>query len=168
MERLSGLGKSIFEVCVTISLTFVPFLLLSFKWLETDGSNTSGDFLGVFFGYWQAGEIVLPILGLCGAVTALLALNKGYFEWWTHAIVSIFILVCVLGSGSSLIKTDGFTDELNSQIIITGFFVYGALAFIWIWLASTVRTTEPTTRQSDATDIINKANARRNDTGSQS
>ena len=168
MERISGVAKSGFEVLVTICFTFIPFFFLSIKWLDSEGSNTSKTLSDTFFGYWQAGEIVLPILGLCGAVTALLALNIGFFAWWVHAGVGFVILIFTVAGGAALTGTDGFNDPLNSELITIGFGGYVVLAFLWFLLAMKVRTTEPTTRTSNASNILNKANARRNTTGSQS
>lgn len=168
MERISGVAKSGFEVFVTICFTFIPFFFLSIKWLDSEGSNTSKTLSDTFFGYWQAGEIVLPILGLCGAVTALLALNIGYFSWWVHALVGAIILVFTIAGGAALTGTDGFNNVLNSELITVGFVGYAVLAFLWFLLAIKVRTTEPTTRTSNASNILNRANARRNTTGSQS
>lgn len=168
MERISGILKSFFEVFVTICFTFIPFFFLSIRWLETEGANTSTSLSGSFFGYWQAGEIVLPILGLCGAVAALLALNIGYFAWWVHAFVGAIILIFTIGGGAALTGTDGFNNDLNSELITVGFVGYAILAFLWFLLAVTVRTTEPETRKSGAPDILDIANARRKITGRQS
>jgi len=168
MERISGVSKSFFEVFVTICFTFVPFFFLSIKWLESEGSNTSKSLSDTFFGYWQAGEIVLPILGLCGAVAALLALNIGYFSWWIHAVVGAIILVFTIGGGAALTGSDGFNNALNAELITFGFIGYAVLAVLWFLLAAKVRTTEPTTRRSDqkARSILDEANARRSKAGS--
>ncbi len=170
MERVSGVSKSIFEVFVTIGFTFFPFFFLSIKWPETQGSNTQSTLSDAFFAYWQAGEIVLPIFGLCGAVAALLALNKGYFSWGVHALVSATILFFAFGGGAALIGSDGFNKTLNPELVTFGFFGYAILAFVWFLLAAKVRTTEPTTRKSDqkARSILDEANARRNKAGNQS
>ena len=168
MERVSGVAKSFFEVFATICFTFIPFFFLSIRWLEADGSNTSKSLSDAFLDYWQAGEMVLPILGLCGAVAALLALNIGYFAWWVHAVVVTIILFFTIGGGAALTGTDGFNKDLNSELITFGFVGYAILAILWFLLAAKVRMTEPTTRKSGAPDILNKANARRNTTGGQS
>lgn len=170
VERIPGVFKSFFEVFVTICFTFIPFFFLSIRWLESEGSNTSKTLSDTFFGYWQAGEIVLPILGLCGAVVALLALNTGYFAWWVHAIVGSIILVFTIGGGAALTGTDGFNNVLNPELITIGFLGYATLALLWFLLAAKVRTTEPKTRGSDqkARSILAEAEARRNKAGSQS
>jgi len=169
MDRISGVSKSFFEVFVTICFTFVPFFFLSIKWLEAEGSNTRKTLSDTFLGYWQAGEIVLPILGLCGAVAALLALNVGYFAWWIHAIVGAIILVFTIGGGAALTGTDGFNQALNPELITVGFVGYGVLALLWFILAAKVRTTEARPRASDrsARSILDEANARRGKVGNQ-
>lgn len=168
MERMSGFLKSFFEVIVTICFTFIPFFFLSIKWAASQGPNTSNSLSSAFFQYWQAGEIVLPILGLCGAVVALLALNVGYFSWWIHAAVGTIILVFTIGGGAALTGSDGFNKALNAELITFGFIGYAALAFLWFLLATRVRTTEPQTRRSDqkALTILQEANERRNKAGS--
>lgn len=163
LEILDGMAKSFFEVIVTICFTFIPFFFLSIKWSKKDGTNSSHALFDSFQGYWEAGEIVLPILGLCGAVVALLALNVGYFAWWIHALVGAVILVFTFGGGAALIGTDGFKDSLNSELIEIGFIGYIVLAVIWFVLASIVRGTNPKTRNSakSSKDVLDEANRRR-------
>lgn len=170
VERMSGFSKSFFEVFVTICFTFIPFFFLSIKWPKTQGGNTKATIVDAFLEFWQAGEMVLPILGLCGAVAALLALNKGYFAWWVHALVGATVLFFAFGGGAALIGSDGFNEALNAELIRFGFIGYMVLAFLWFVLAAVVRTTEPTTRKSDekARSILEEANLRRSKTGSQS
>lgn len=159
-RMLPNFFKSLFEVTATLCFTFIPFFFLSIKWLAADGANTQSTILEAFFGYWQAGEIVLPILGLCGAVAALLALNIGYFPWWVHALVGVIVLGVTIGGGAALTSSGGFKHSLNSELITAGFFGYALLAFLWLILAVTVRTTQPKIRSSDsrANDILKRAN----------
>lgn len=162
-ENSADVLKSFVEVCVTICFTFIPFFFLSIRWLQADGSNTSKTLWDTFTTYWQAGEIVLPILGLCGGVTALLALNAGYFAWWVRSLVGILILVFTLGIGAALFVSDGFSSPLNSGPINVGFFAYAFLAFVWFLLSARVRTTEARPRDSDnfANSILDEVNGRR-------
>lgn len=170
MDKFAEVLKSLFEVFTTVGFTFVPFCFLSIKWLEADGKNTQSTFFQAFSGYWQAGEIVLPIFGLCGAVAALLVLNKGYFPWWIHAITVLIILFFTLGSGAALTGTNGFKEALNPELIMVGFIGYMILALIWFALAAAVRTTEARPRTSDqsARSILNNANERRGKSGGES
>ncbi|MEQ9682660.1 MAG: hypothetical protein RLO49_08125 [Rhodospirillales bacterium] len=170
MEKVSGVTKSLFEVVVTVCFTFIPFFFLSIKWLEVEGENTQQTLTDAFLGYWQAGEIVLPILGLCGAVAALLALNVGYFAWWAHAVVGAILLVFTFGGGAALTGTGGFNQPLNPELITVGFAGYATLALLWFVLAAIVRTTEPHTRASDqvARTILEQANEHRGKSGDKS
>lgn len=160
-DKGPGMLKSLFEVTVTVGFTFVPFFFLSIKWLKSDGGNTQSSMLDAFWGFWQAGEIVLPIFGLCGAVAALLALNVGYFSWWVHAVVGIIVLIFTIAAGAALIGTEGMKKALNPELIYAGFFGYLLLAVMWWTLAAYVRTTEPRLRTSDrnARTLIEQANA---------
>ena len=163
LAKFESISKSLIEVMVTVCFTFVPFFILSIAWKRVEQNDDAGSFFHKFWSYWQAGEIVLPILGLCGAVTALLALNKGYFSWWVHALVAIAILVVALGGGAALIGSDGFNEDLNVEVIKWGFVCYGILALVWFFLVATVRVTEPGVRKSEnaAQKILNEARVRR-------
>lgn len=162
-EKFGSIAKSFFEVMVTVCFTFIPFFFLSIRWTKAESEINTKGIAETFLSYWQAGEIVLPILGLCGAVTALLALNKGYFSWWVHAIVGVIMLVFVFGGGAALIGSDGFNKDLNTELIDAGFACYGILALVWFLLAIKARLTEPEVRRSDesAQDILSKVNAQR-------
>ncbi|NPD16132.1 hypothetical protein HOY34_13080 [Xinfangfangia sp. D13-10-4-6] len=169
-DKLPGFTKSLFEVIVTVGFTFIPFFFLSIKWLKSDGANTASSLSGSFLGFWQSGEVVLPILGMCGAVVALLALNVGYFSWWVHAIVGLVVLIFTIGSGAVLIATGGMKQSLNSELITVGFVSYVSLALIWLFLAAVVRTTEARPRGSDryARKLLDQVNKQRDIKESQS
>ncbi|MFD2256510.1 hypothetical protein ACFSSA_07475 [Luteolibacter algae] len=162
-DTFSEVSKSFFEVIVTVVFTFIPFFFLSIKWSESEGANTSEAFSDTFYGYWQGGEIVLPILGLCGAIAVLLALNKGSFAWWAHALVVLVILGATIGGGAALKGSDGFNKDLNGEIITAAFVIYLFLAVLWLVLAAAVRINKPKPRESDlrAQDILRQVNERR-------
>ncbi|MEO9465321.1 hypothetical protein [Sulfitobacter pontiacus] len=162
-ENSSDILKSLVEVLVTVSFTFIPFCLLSIRWLQAEGANTTASFWTSFLKFWQAGEIGLPILALSGGVTALLALNAGYFSWWIRSLVGVLIIILALGVGAALFVSEGFNAELNVGLIDVGFISYGVLAFVWFLLLAKVRTTEPEPRESDrsAQSILKIANDRR-------
>lgn len=166
-DKSPGFFKALFEVIVTVAFTFLPFAILSIKWLKSDGENTAVGAANIFWGYWQAGEIVLPILGLCGAVTALLALNVGYFSWWVHALVGLLVLVLTIAGGAVLIGTGGMKEVLNSEVITFGFWGYAILAATWLTLITCVRVTEPKPRVSDhkARVLLDDVNAKRDRPG---
>ncbi|MCR9140269.1 MAG: hypothetical protein NXI27_30110 [Alphaproteobacteria bacterium] len=163
MERIGGYAKSFFEVFTTVCFTFVPFFFLSIRWQETDGSNSLPSIWKAFSSFWQSGEIVLPLLGLSGAVVSLLALNVGYFSWWVHAMIGALILVFTIGGGAALTGSRGFDVPLNNELVVTGFVGYGLLALVWFLLAAKVRTTEPKLRSSgeSAQSILEQARRRR-------
>jgi hypothetical protein len=165
--RLSGLPKSLTEVGITVVFTFLPFFFLSVNWRKIEGGNTTSSVSDNFMDFWSSGEIVLPVLGLCGAVTAHLTLNKGYFEWWIHAFAGVLIAFHVLGGGAALFVGGGFSQELNSEIIWFGFSGYGVLALVWLYLANRVRSTEAKPRDSNksAKKILEDANSMRNSKG---
>lgn len=163
MEKVSGFAKSLAEVLITVSFTFLPFVILAIRWPADEGGNTQHAISAEFLGYWQSGELVLPILGLCGSVTALLALNTGYFYWWVHAAVGVIVLILALGGGAALAESDGFNAALNAELVVAGFVLYLCLAVVWLLLAAVVRSTEPTPRASDkrALMILEQARMRR-------
>jgi len=166
---MPGIMKSLLEVSVTIGFTFFPFLFLSIDWPDDQSPNTLSSLSDAFFKYWEAGEIVLPLLGLCGAVSALLALNKGYFSWWVHMPVGIIVLLFAMGGGAALIGSDGFSNALSPELVKFGFVGYILLVILWFILAAAVRLTEPKARRSDqnARSVIAEANSRRKAAGSQ-
>lgn len=168
IDSMPAIMKSLLEVSVTVGFTFIPFLFLSIDWPDDQSPNTILTLSDAFFEYWEAGEIVLPLLGLCGAVSALLALNKGYFSWWVHMPVGIFILFFAMGGGAALIGSDGFNNALSPELVKLGFVIYVLLAILWFGLAAAVRLIEPKTRRSDwnARKVLKEANSRRKSAGS--
>ena len=169
VDNMPGILKSLLEVSVTIGFTFIPFLFLSIDWPDDQSPNTLTTLSDAFFKYWEAGEIVLPLLGLCGAVSALLALNKGYFSWWVHMPVGTIVLLFAMGGGAALIGSDGFNNTLSPEIVRFGFIGYISLVILWFLLAAALRLTEPKTRRSDqsARSLLAEVNSRRNRTGDQ-
>jgi hypothetical protein len=166
---MPGVMKSLLEVSVTIGFTFIPFIFLSIDWPNDQSPNTLSTLSDEFFKYWEAGEIVLPLFGLCGAVSALLALNKGYFSWWVHMPVGTIVLLFAMGGGAALIGSDGFKNAISPELVRWGFVGYILLVGLWFVLAAAVRLTEPKTRRSDqkARSVLDEANSRRNAAGSQ-
>lgn len=163
MGKIAGCFRAFFEVSVTVCCTFIPFIFISVKWSQTQGPNTLSSLGYTFCQYWQAGQIVLPIFGLCGAVAALLVLNNGYFPLWVHALVGAVLIIFNIGGGAALTGSDGFNKSLNPELVYIGFGGYAVLAVVWFLLVSWVRNREPQPRSSDqmAQSILKDVNARR-------
>jgi len=162
-ENKTDIFKAFFEVLSTVSFTFIPFLVLSVKWIESEGTNTTETFFNKFSSFWTSGEVALPVLGLCGAIAAMLALNKGYFSWWVHFFIGFILLFSTLGVGAMLTGSHGFDRTINTEIVYACSFLYGMLAVIWFLLSTSVRTTEAGPRDSgrSAEKILNLARQRR-------
>ena len=141
------------EVAITIALTFLPVAFAaSLPWTETDWG--SGKFAARFLDYWANGELALPILAMCGAISAILFSRQA-----PVAGVSLVLLglLCGLGMGES----DGFSKDLDSTILRVGFWIYVGLAVIWIWLIAAHKTPEPGLRSEKSSKILDEARRRK-------
>lgn len=80
-EAIDGVVKAFLEVAITALFTFIPFLIFSVPFVQGDGPLNSEHVFDNFLAYWGKGEIVFPLLAMCGAVVSLVSINKVYYHW---------------------------------------------------------------------------------------
>lgn len=165
--KLDDYIRTGWEVLITVFFTFLPFLALSVPWKKLEPAISWEIFLGNFEKFWSSGEMTLPILGWCGAIAAIIAVNGLYFRRSSRVIVYLIVLSTTFAGGMAISESGGFAQELQNEVISVGFVIYGVLAFIWFLLAAKVKTDEPRTRKSEdhADEILRKAQELRRHTG---
>ncbi len=132
-------------VFITIIFTFCPILLAASRpWTE---GSFGENFWRKFLSYWENGEIVLPILGLCGFITVTLFRNGISRKWERILFFVVFVLALV--SGSSVSESDGFEQPLAPEIIFTGYCIYLLLVFMCIGLIAAIEPPNPPGRNSN-------------------
>lgn len=132
-------------VFITIIFTFCPILLAASRpWTEGSfGENFGRKFLS----YWENGEIVLPILGLCGFITVtLFRYGKSRIR---ERILLFVVLVLAFVSGSSVSESDGFEQPLATEIIFAGYCIYLFLVLMCIGLIAAIEPPKPQGRNSN-------------------
>src|SRR3990167_1643138 len=126
--------QSIAEVIFTSLFTFGPFLLLSVPWVASSGELSGATVANKFWTFWDNGQIALPILGLCGAIASVAALNGRVIPNFLN-VFTWLIAIGVAGAGwFALAETKGFSEVLNNEIVSFGFITYGLLAVLWVVL----------------------------------
>lgn len=131
---VNPLGQSITEVVFAALFTFGPFLLLSVPWVASSGELTGPTVANKFWTFWDNGQIALPILGLCGAIASVAALNGRVIPNWLN-VFAWLVAIGVAGAGwFALAETKGFSELLNNEIVSFGFIAYALLAILWIVL----------------------------------
>lgn len=125
------MGRAAIEVFFALIFTFMPIVLLSIPFRSSTGELTRSAMESRFVSFFQSGEIVLPILAICGSIAAITAVNHRSISKFLHVICWACLLSAAIGSGFALAQTDGFSAELYPQIIEAGFIIYGFLLALW-------------------------------------
>ncbi len=124
-------------MCITMLFTFIPILLVaSLPWTHDINGSFGDDFWNSFASYWENGEMVLPILGLCGFITVTL-FRYGISRTW-EKIILLTVTVIALLSGLFVSESDGFELPLATLIIYSGYFIYLFLAVVCIGLIAVI------------------------------
>lgn len=133
--KVDPLWHAFVEVFLTVMMTFLPLLLLSTPIMKGGDNLSSGTIIDNFSAYLNSGEIVLPILSICGTILAILGLHSRKFKSpWIVAsiIIAAFML---LTSGYILGTNRGFSGELNKDIFIGLILVYIFAIIFWFFMA---------------------------------
>lgn len=128
------------EVFITVFFTFFPIALLSVP-LRGKEDGLSWEKVGEnFWSYWTSGELVLPILGLCGVIASVAAINNRVLNKFWAFFAPIIAVGCALAGGYALGDTDGFSNELYPQVVSFGFLLYAGMLVVWFFLSVSVNS----------------------------
>ncbi len=143
--------RAIAEVFFTLLFTFTPFLLLSIPFTPSAGDLSGDAVRSKFWAFWDAGELVLPILGLAGALVSLAALNNRALG----GVLNFFTLFLAFGFAAAgwfvLSETKGFSEAIHPPIVWVGFFGYGFMLFVWGFVSFRVH-------EFNLTDVVDREN----------
>jgi uncharacterized membrane protein len=150
--RFDPFGRAFTEIAVTVIFTFLPILLFSIP-IIAGGDEISAETVGSnFWSYWNSGELVLPLLGLCGTVVALISLNSSLLPGWLRTTGLILALIISAGGGYLLGTNRGFGNILLSEVVVATFVVY--LVVILLWFGLSVKVNHGPESVSDAEDRV--------------
>ena len=132
---IGRVGMGLLESIFTLFFTFLPIVLIA---LTHSLDNHEKTFLNSFFGYWKSGEIVLPILGLCGYIWAIIITRypKEKRGWIYLLITFTFTAFSVYMLGFY----EGFEKPLPSVLINI---FWGMYIFLWISSVFLIAFSEP-------------------------
>jgi len=133
--RFDPFGRAATEIAVTVIFTFLPILLFSIPIIAGGDEITAEAIGGNFWSYWNSGELVLPLLGLCGTIVALISLNSSLFPGWLRTIGLILAVIVSAGGGYLLGTNRGFGKMLLTEVVVATFIVYLVVIFLWFILA---------------------------------
>lgn len=110
------------DIGITVLLTFAPFIIVASLpyWLEE--SSVDFSYWSLFHDYWDNGQIVLPILSLCGFISVILIRDR--ISKSGIIINSVFLGIVMLLSGVAISQSDGFTVTLSKSVIFLGYLTY--------------------------------------------
>jgi len=141
-ETGSAFFTSLLEMIFPIILTFLPFILVSFPILDTQGATPHPGFGFRLLQFFSSGEIVLPIFSVCGAMYAAIALNSRKFSrkqvYWPVLIG----VAAILFSGLVLGKTDGFSKAISGLTNLCLVVIYIFMVLNW-WRALYLSLKDP-------------------------
>jgi hypothetical protein len=129
------------EVSITVFFTFFPIALLSIPLRGNENGLSKENVWENFWSYWTAGELVLPILGLCGVIASAAAINNRILNKFWAFFAPIVAVGCALAAGYALGDSNGFKNELYPQIISFGFVLYFLMLVFWFFLSVSVNST---------------------------
>jgi len=164
---VNPIGRSIAEVLFTALFTFGPFFLLAVPWVASSGELSGPTVSNKFWTFWDNGQIALPILGLCGAIASVAALNSRVIPHVLN-VFAWFVAIGIAGAGwFALAETKGFSEVLNDEIVSLGFIAYALLAALWVTLnvISNSRSENPTSdeRARSLLDAMRRAEGKGGD-----
>lgn len=133
MKRLTynPFWRSVAEIFATVFFTFGPFLLLSIPFTPQAGELSNSAVQARFWEFWEGGELVLPILGLSGALVSLAALNKRALHGALNYLSWFIAIACAIGSGFVLSETDVFSRPIHPPMVLWGFVGYAGMLLFW-------------------------------------
>ncbi|MCB8887953.1 hypothetical protein [Vreelandella malpeensis] len=157
--QINPIWQSLSEAIFMVLFTFLPVALIAIPLADRNDQFQNYSFTSVFLSYWSSGQITLPVLGLCGAIAALLVTNFKKLNgcWFFCAII-----LCALPSlicGYILSESNGFSKELYSSVTTFGFFLYFIVLLFWLFLLIKSRASIPKNNFEDrAKNILNERN----------
>lgn len=137
-------GRAAIEVFFAVMFTFAPILLLSIPFRISEGELTKSAMWEKFLSFWESGEIILPILAVCGAIAALAVVHHRKISVGLHVVCWFSLLTISIGCGFALSQTEGFSATLYPEIIRIGFLIYVGLLVLWFAIAVVAYRSEST------------------------
>lgn len=131
----SPTGRAVTEAVFAVVFTFLPIALFSIPFSARSGQITWVGFVDKFYKFWEAGQLALPILAVCGTIAALAAINGRILPQLLHIFAWLVSVALFLGCGFALAASNGFSEELNAGILKVGVWVYLFLLILWIIVA---------------------------------
>lgn len=137
--RVDPLWHAGVEVLLTVIMTFLPLLLLSMPIIKGGEDFSEAAIANNFSSYLNSGEIVLPILSICGTMLAILGLHSRKFRspWIVLSIIATTVLLLV--SGYVLGTNRGFSGELQSPVFYGLIALYVVAVVFWFFMTWTAR-----------------------------
>lgn len=165
--RVDPYWRAFAEIGMSAIFTFLPILLFSIPLLDGGQKISRENILSNFISYWNSGELVLPILGICGAITSVVALNKESIKGVQIFFSLAFMVLAAAGGGYLLGNNRGFLTDLHIEIVWALFGAYLFLLVIWFGLAVAVNHGPEKGPSSDerANDLLKGARERQKEAG---
>jgi hypothetical protein len=133
--RRSPLGRAMTESGFAVVFTFLPIMLLSIPFSERSGEISWSSFIEKFYKFWEGGQLALPILGVCGSVAALAALNGKGLPSFLNIIAWLVSVALFLACGFALAESAGFSETLNGGVLNAGVWAYIVILILWTLLS---------------------------------
>lgn len=157
--QTSPLWQSLAEAFFTLLFTFAPIAMISYPLAASTKNVNANTFSENFLSFWTAGQITLPILGICGAVCAITVTNKKVIGggWFFLSLSLCIILSCVCGYALS--ESDGFSESMYPGVVNIGFMIYAGFLTFWCALSHNVKNGgKGSNPESRAVGLLDKKN----------
>lgn len=153
-ENVNGICRSVVEVLVPAIFTFGPLAVISAPiFYNKDELNHPG-FISTFSGHWDSGEIIIPVLGLCGSMFALVCMNFFKYGSFFGFVTIILAAAVTFIGGITLGGNGGFSSPLTWLQIKFWLAVY-CIGLFW-WFALAVRNNTASANLRDTRGNVKK------------
>ena len=133
--RFDPYWRAAVEVGVTVIFTFLPLILLSTPIIQGGQEISRLTVFGNLATYLDSGELVLPTLGLCGTLYAVVILNKELLRPFMMVLYIIIPAIIVMGGGYILGMNKGFAGELQEPAFAAVIIAYFVTTVFWFFLS---------------------------------
>ncbi|MEP3115817.1 hypothetical protein [Nisaea sp.] len=151
------------DVFFTVLFTFLPIAIISTPVIMGTEKLDFNTIKTNFISYWTSGEIILPLLGVCGAIMSITISNRKEIHGSLFSFSIILSVIVAICGGYILGTNRGFKNDLLPDMLTYCFAAYFVSVAMWLIVNTFVEIGPQKQLSSDerASKLLNEAKERR-------